>query len=56
MKLYVLNDTAYIGDRYIPLMCSNTSHYLLPMTKWDLEVGKTYYFAYTVAHATKEKL
>ena len=41
MKLMFLNDTAYIGDRSIPLMCSTTGHYSLPLTKWDLKVKNT---------------
>ena len=27
-----LNDTAYIGNRSIHLMCSTASHYSLPLT------------------------
>lgn len=41
MKLNFSNDTAYIGDRSIPLMCSTKGHYSLPLIKWDLEVENT---------------
>ena len=41
MKLNVLNDPTYIGDRSIPWMFSNTCYYSLPMITWDLEVENT---------------
>ena len=41
IKLKFFNDTVYSGDRSNSLMCSTTSHYSLPMTKWDLEVENT---------------
>lgn len=30
-----LNDTAYTGDTFIPVMCSTTGHFSLPLIKWD---------------------
>ena len=41
MKLKFLNDTAYISDSSIPFKSSTTSHYSLPLKKWDLEVENT---------------
>ena len=35
MKLNFLNYTTYFSDRSIPLMCSTTSYYSVPLTKWD---------------------
>ena len=41
MKLNFLNDSADIGDKSIPLICSSTGHYSLPLTNWDLDVEDT---------------
>lgn len=30
-----LNDTAYTGDTFIPVMCSTTGHFSLPLIKRD---------------------
>ena len=60
MKLNFLNDTADVDGKSIPLICSSTGHYSLPLTKWDLDVESTNVVLHTtnlskLSKAEKEK-
>ena len=56
MKLNFLNDTADIGDKAIPLICSTTGHYSLPLTKWDLDVKSTNVILHTTNFSELSKI
>ena len=43
MRLNFGNDTAEVSGKSIPLMCSATGHYYLPLTSWDLEDSNNHF-------------
>jgi len=40
-KLNFETDTSDINGKSIPLLCSTTGHYSLPLTRWDLQASNS---------------